>query len=495
MKNRRMHFGKRLFALILVCIMATGVALASENGALPQAAIKAEELLKFRTYYTYMDSGVGEDSFSVVSEYEAFAKKQAESKTASALHRSGLVILSMRVDINLADATVIPFLRIQYQYKKASNMHSATIQVENEQYDFPLYSIAKDVSSSLAWQEYLVPLNETGLGMIGKLLSAPEFQFILHGDNVYRTTIKAQSKAVSTRDRLESSAYQSIGQVYHDLLGMGMLNYQIWTRNLQAIHTFFPEYREDMWNAAEIPSGSDLPSAFGTMTTLGLGDKGEAVRTLEGKLIELGFLNGTAQRNYNEGTYTAVKWAQEYYHLPATGCADLILLSQLYGLHKEDKASAVPLETSERVTVAQSMNASEDVVYRLSDVNITMMDYWCASEFFPSHAETGAVIRSTGDEDLCFLIIRGRIENLGEKEWTPDSISGYVLVNGRVRYHCLFEVEADGGRSWGNRVLPLGETEILACAAIPRVLMEQKNDSDFEMIVEKDTLLLTYSLE
>ncbi|MEF9880075.1 MAG: hypothetical protein RR975_11715, partial [Clostridia bacterium] len=79
MKNRRMHFGKRLFALILVCIMAAGVALASENGALPQAAIKAEELLKFRTYYTYMDSGVGEDSFSVVSEYEAFAKKQAES--------------------------------------------------------------------------------------------------------------------------------------------------------------------------------------------------------------------------------------------------------------------------------------------------------------------------------------------------------------------------------------------------------------------------------
>lgn len=500
MKNMRMHFGKRMFMLVIVCAMVVGVALASEDTALPQAAIRDAELLKFRAYYTYTDSEVGEASFSVVSEHEGFAKKQAESKESSALRRSGIVILSMRVDVNRADATVVPFLRIQYQYKKTSNMHSATIQVGNEQYDFPLYSLAESASGGLAWEEYIVPLSEAGLDMVGKLLNVPEFQLILHGDNVYRTTIKAQPEAKSIRDQIESGAYQSIGQVYDDLVSMGMLEYRLWTRNLHAIRAILPEYRESMWNVSEIPTLSEqeraMLSVFGDYTTLALGDKGEAVRALEEKLIELGVLNGKAQSNYNAATCAAVKWAQEYYHLPATGCTDFILLSRLYGLSEMDMRPGEQATASEKIAVTKSMAASKDIVYSLPDVSISFMDYWFAKELYPSRAEIDAAMKSTWDDDLCFLIVRGRIGNASEREWTTgDTISGYILVNERFRYTCTFEVEADGGRSFSSRVLPLGEEEVLAYATVPRVLMKQKNDISFEVIAGKEALTLTYMLE
>lgn len=68
-----------------------------------------------------------------------------------------------------------------------------------------------------------------------------------------------------------------------------------------------------------------------TITTLRKGDLGDGVKQMQLKLIQLGYLNGTADGEFGSGTLAAVREFQRANDLKADGVAGAATLTALYG--------------------------------------------------------------------------------------------------------------------------------------------------------------------
>ena len=94
-----------------------------------------------------------------------------------------------------------------------------------------------------------------------------------------------------------------------------------------------------------IPSLSPEEDAGG-YKVLQKGDKGAEVKSLQEAMIELGFLNGTADGSFGEATENAVIQFQLKNEYPATGIVDANLQAFLYaGKPKNSKGTATKIKT------------------------------------------------------------------------------------------------------------------------------------------------------
>ena len=103
---------------------------------------------------------------------------------------------------------------------------------------------------------------------------------------------------------------------------------------------------------AELPAPTPAPTAWtiatpaplpqASYTPLFMGDRGEEVKRLQEKLIELGYLTGKADGIYGKNTRQAVTAFQENNDLPVSGNADEATLALLYedGLTPDDGPTA-----------------------------------------------------------------------------------------------------------------------------------------------------------
>jgi len=76
------------------------------------------------------------------------------------------------------------------------------------------------------------------------------------------------------------------------------------------------------WLAAVVNDATVSPTASAEYATLRSGDSNDDVRSLQTRLIELGFLTATADGDYGSKTVSAVKKAQALAGLEVTGVAD-----------------------------------------------------------------------------------------------------------------------------------------------------------------------------
>lgn len=74
-----------------------------------------------------------------------------------------------------------------------------------------------------------------------------------------------------------------------------------------------------------------------TITTLRKGDLGDGVKQMQLKLIQLGYLKGTADGEFGSGTLTAVREFQRANNLKADGVAGAATLTALYGANPVPK--------------------------------------------------------------------------------------------------------------------------------------------------------------
>lgn len=65
------------------------------------------------------------------------------------------------------------------------------------------------------------------------------------------------------------------------------------------------------------------------------GSRGEDVQALQERLIELGYLDGTADGIYGNMTTEAVKQAQQAMDMEQTGIADAVFQQHLYANHAQ----------------------------------------------------------------------------------------------------------------------------------------------------------------
>ena len=92
----------------------------------------------------------------------------------------------------------------------------------------------------------------------------------------------------------------------------------------------------------------DAPSATPTDDTLEQGDSGDAVKALQKRLIELGYMNGTADGDFGSATKAAVKLFQKQAGLTVDGVAGLGTQSALFSSNapKYDGKTSVDTDTS-----------------------------------------------------------------------------------------------------------------------------------------------------
>ena len=81
------------------------------------------------------------------------------------------------------------------------------------------------------------------------------------------------------------------------------------------------------------PTAAPTPSAV--YESLEYGSRGEAVQALQERLIELGYLDGTADGIYGNMTTEAVKQAQQAMNMEQTGIADAVFQQHLYVNHAQ----------------------------------------------------------------------------------------------------------------------------------------------------------------
>lgn len=93
---------------------------------------------------------------------------------------------------------------------------------------------------------------------------------------------------------------------------------------------------------------NDAPSATPTDDTLEQGDSGDAVKALQKRLIELGYMNGTADGDFGSATKAAVKLFQKQAGLTADGVAGPGTQSALFSSNapKYDGKTSVDTDTS-----------------------------------------------------------------------------------------------------------------------------------------------------
>lgn len=95
-------------------------------------------------------------------------------------------------------------------------------------------------------------------------------------------------------------------------------------------------------------------------TTLTRGDKSDAVLDLQKRLIDLGYLSGTADGNYGEKTQNAVRAAQKYFGMEENGTATPDFQARLYATPEEIAAAeATPEPTAEPTAEPEANDAGE----------------------------------------------------------------------------------------------------------------------------------------
>ena len=100
--------------------------------------------------------------------------------------------------------------------------------------------------------------------------------------------------------------------------------------------------------ATSAPASSGTAVSLNTDSTLKLGDNSEAVKNLQQRLIDLGYLNGRADGKFGTATFTALKAFQKSNRLTADGVAGpktLKALESTAALSADGKALATPTPT------------------------------------------------------------------------------------------------------------------------------------------------------
>lgn len=106
---------------------------------------------------------------------------------------------------------------------------------------------------------------------------------------------------------------------------------------------FLLEYVSEPTTAPTFPVITATPTATSTVAptpsvvyeSLEYGTRGEAVQSLQERLIELGYLGGTADGIYGNMTTEAVKQAQQAMNMEQTGIADEFFQQHLYADHAQ----------------------------------------------------------------------------------------------------------------------------------------------------------------
>lgn len=381
-----------------------------------------------------------------------------------------MVVFHLAAEGDARTGVWTPVLRFYHIDGGMIRARAVSILVEDQRFD--LAASSESVSHNRHTAECItVPLNEQGMQVAAAMAKAETVTVRLIGDEEYTVTIN--SNASSERYAVEGASLAVMASGMKLMSELGMDSYGLWDLSARAWekeHGYLPAVTEG--SVTDVLCEKRLTDKLGMVLPDASGDAAVAAQE---KLIEYGFLNGTAYWKMTEEAEEAVLRAQQYLGRVPTGCVDAALLDALAeGRKAEMKKSPAMQSVGE-------------------DAELCVERYWFASGVSASaNAES---LRTTANADNVFLIADGFLRNLSVQELHLFmQMEANMIYNGKYAYEAELAVETSGGTELDTRLLPMAQARLLAYAEIPAALAADE-DAQWSVVFELDGESLTIDLE
>lgn len=441
---------KRLLAVLVTLMLFSSPAWAQEAGSKVEKAASLPDWTSLERYASFDREGT---VWTVRSNQGEAALAQMGWGYAP---YDGYVCFGLELTGDSETGVTVPVLAFYYDGTAAFNGRAASVAVNGVRYDFVLSREEVQVGKVSA-ERLTAPLNAEGLEMIRAMLEAERVQIWLQGDRTFEMNIDpADDSFASIREELAVRSMKALGDMLREFEAIAPyelwdLNEAWWQRTMGAA----PQMRRvNLGEGGAVVSGVALKAP---MNMLSRGAMNENVRALQKLLISGGFMQGSADGAYGEGTVRAVEAAQKWFSLPATGSADETLIRLLSG---ESASDAEADAHSEAAPVHTAQGVCELSIGR----------YW----FADAVESTGGDRRNVLDKDDTMIIYEGEVKNLSMENLDFYWQMSATVYCGDYGYPCVLVCERDEGDSLTSALPPLGQARLLIYAEIPENIASQE---------------------
>lgn len=391
---------------------------------------------------------------------------------AGDLYYQGACLFYLELSGSESLGLIVPRLEMYYLGSTLTEATSASLLIEDRRYDLDLHREEVTLGGRKA-EKLTAYMDQSGLEMLRCLQAADEAQLRLHGSKQVYTTTLTRTESNQAKKRLESASLNASDDMLSELNAMGMDTYALWDLSQNAYRQQYGEFTPLSLTPLtdEEVEGFKLDE-FGQLTR---GDTGESVRALQNLLIERGFMLGTPDNSYGEGTAVAVRRAQTYYGLLPTGSCDEALLARLQGV------DAVTLPDAQLV-----LSGEEGVC------TATLERFYLADAVSAS-AQPLTISRSVTNSDHTLVIAEGQIVNRTAEEinlyW---QMTGTLSIGGYA-YKAEALCESNQGEMLDSALLPLAGGRLLIVAEVPKTACRQTGEWTLSLTLGEQTW--EYALE
>lgn len=451
----------KTFLCILLCLMTLTCAYGTECAG---KLVEHESLLRYPSYSC--DDETGKWS---VNAYQADAL-MGRFWDYGMRSSQRMVAFHLAAEGNVHTGVWTPVLRIYHIDGGMINARAVSILVDGQRFD--LAASSESVTHNRHTAECItVPLNAQSMQVAAAMEKAETVTLRLIGEELYTVTVNRD--AHSERYAVEGASLGVMASGMELLKELGVDTYQLWDLSASA-------WEEEYGYQPAVTQGSvgnvlcekPLTDKMGMVIP---NASGEAAVAAQEKLIEYGFLNGTAYWKMNAEAENAVLRAQKVLGRVPTGCADAALLDAL-GEECAEEFMAAP--------VMQTIGEAAE---------LCLERYWFAGGVSASaNAET---LRTTANADNVLLVADGFLRNLSVQELHLFmQLEANVVYNGKYAYEAELAVETSGGTELDTRLLPMAQARLLAYAEIPAALAADEN-AQWSIVFELNGECLTIDFE
>ena len=430
-------------AKFILCLMALVLFVCSALAQGAQCAAQPVDLNEWKHYPSFAwDQETGDWS---VQNYQADALV-ARFWQYGMKNSSTAVVFHLAAEGSSLNGVWTPVLRIYQIDGRNIRARAVSLLVDGERFDMAASS-AEIRNGRHTAECVTVPLNAQGMEVMEKLMKADTAVIRLIGEESY--TVEIDRSASGERGRMEGAGLALMESGMEMLRELGMETYGLWDLSADAW-----ENRYGYRPAVTVGSVGD------TLCEKKLSDKlsmiayeatGEAAIAAQERLIEHGFLMGSANWQFDSNAVQAVLRAQKYLGRVPTGCYDEAL----------DQALTAGRQTE---------NAAEPEMKKLGTVAEAAIDrFWFAGGVSASRSMES--LRTMVNADNVFLAADGVIRNLSVEELHLFmQVKASVIYNGQVAYEAELACECGAGTELDTMLLPMAQSRLIVYAEIPAAL-------------------------
>ena len=344
-----------------------------------------------------------------------------------------------------------PVLRFYYIDGEAIGARAVSVLADGRRYD--LAAVSETVRNGRYSAECMTaPLDEQAMQLVESLLHAQQVTVRLIGEKMHTTVI--DRSAQTGRAAVEAASLVQMESGVLLLQELGVEQYGLWDLSADAW--------ESLYGFRPLTTHTAMDDALGKLPVedaLGMilpDTSGDHVIAAQEKLIEHGFLSGSAARTFDDAAGQAVLRAQKYLGRVQTGCFDAALMDALDAQRVEEQPDG-------------------PVMHKLgAEAEIGLERFWFADAVSAS-ASTESM-RTVVNGDNVFLAADGAIRNLSVQEMHLFmQLEASVLYNDQYAYEAQTVCECSAGAQLDSRLLPLAKARLLVFAEIPAELAQDEN--------------------